>query len=204
VRTDLSAARHRATRLLAALALALALVPALVLGGATTARAHTSLTATDPAEGSTLTEAPPSVQLTFSASVLGGELTVTGPDGAAAPVPATVAGPVVSAPVALTAPGTYTVAWSVVANDGHPLQGSFAFTFAPPAAPTSAAPSSAAPSSAAPPSAAPSSAATDEAAAESPADDGGLTALWAVGIPALVVLGAGAVAVALRRARRRS
>jgi LPXTG-motif cell wall-anchored protein len=33
-------------------------------------------------------------------------------------------------PIALTAAGTYRVAYRIVSNDGHPIEGSYSFTFA--------------------------------------------------------------------------
>src|SRR5690606_4282970 len=39
----------------------------------------------------------------------------------------------VSVPVALGAPGEYTVDWRIVSADGHPTSGAFAFTYDPPA-----------------------------------------------------------------------
>ena len=43
----------------------------------------------------------------------------------------TVDGPTAAMPVALGAPGNYTVAYRIVSGDGHPLEGSWVFSYAP-------------------------------------------------------------------------
>ncbi len=117
---------------LARLLLVVLTAAGLLLTAAPPASAHTELRATDPAAGSTLDAAPPAVTLTFSGSLLGGDVTVTGPDGdSAAAGPVTVDGAVVRVPVALPSAGRYDVDWSATAGDGHRLQGSFAFEFRP-------------------------------------------------------------------------
>ena len=99
------------------------------------ARLHTYLKKSEPAANDTLAAAPHSVRLWFSERV---EIPVTTvkitdasgsalslgalarPDtGEAAPIVAAIAGSVRA--------GTYTVAWSTAAKDGHPAQGKFAF-----------------------------------------------------------------------------
>ncbi len=132
-------ARPALARLAAVALLALGLLVA-VPG---TAAAHTALRSTDPADGATVATPLPAVTLTFSARVLGGEVTVTGPDGTPAGAGEVVHdGAVLTAPVALTAGGRHTVTWSAVADDGHALDGTFSFEHAPSAAlPTTGAPS---------------------------------------------------------------
>lgn len=101
--------------------------------GSGSAAAHTAMTASDPAEGSTLLAAPVSITLTFneeinptfasavlndaggrnwltnSPQVQGSQLRVTlGPD--------------------LLPNGEYTVGYRVLSADGHPVSGSFSFT----------------------------------------------------------------------------
>ena len=64
-----------------------ALMISVVLGTATAAHAHTGLSSSNPADGSTLTSPVPAVDLTFTGQVLLREVTVTGPAGtSAAPV----------------------------------------------------------------------------------------------------------------------
>ncbi|MGY1668956.1 copper resistance CopC family protein [Geodermatophilus sp. SYSU D00696] len=194
-------------RLLATAVLALGLVMA-VPG---TASAHTALRATEPAADSTVTSTPQAVTLTFSASVLGGEVAVTGPTGT--PVgagPVVHDGAVLTAPVTLVAAGRHTVTWSAVADDGHTLDGTFAFEYAPATPPPATAPTTSAPTSSAPttdptstaasPTAdgTPSSAETDTASAAS--DDGGLPG-WVLPAAAVALLAAGAATV-LRLRRR--
>ena len=113
----------------AAAALALAVAPAAVL-------AHTELTASDPADGSVLTEVPTEVVLTFSGEVAeDGSFTVTDADGAAVgegSVDLDVAERnVLRGDVTISEPGTYTVAYSVAARDGHPTEGQLTFTYDP-------------------------------------------------------------------------
>jgi hypothetical protein len=124
----------------------------LVLAVPGTAAAHTALRSTDPAADGTVTAPLAAVTLVFSARVLGGEVTVTGPDGTPAGTGEVVHdGAVLTAPVTLTAAGRHTVTWSAVADDGHVLDGSFAFEHAPAAAlPTTGAPSPGTPATAAP------------------------------------------------------
>lgn len=134
--------RRPAPRRVRPLAAALAAVAALLaaLLPALPALAHDELAASSPASGSTVTSVPRAVTLTFDEPVLdyadSTVLVVTGPDGAKRHFETTCAridGKVVSAPVALGTSGRYTVAWRVVADDGHPVAGTFAFTLQRPA-----------------------------------------------------------------------
>jgi copper resistance protein C len=168
-------------------ALLAVVVLAALLGTATAASAHTELSASTPAEGSTVAEPLPAVDLTFTGPVLLRQVTVHGPDGAdAAAGAASVAGAVVTQPVGLTAAGVYTVDYSVTSSDGHEVAGSVTFTYAPPAT-SSAPPSSAEPSSAAP-SASGEAVEPSEAAAQSEAEDSGGLPAWllVLGVAALV------------------
>ncbi|WP_062299292.1 copper resistance CopC/CopD family protein [Demequina maris] len=112
-----------------ALVLALALVFALVNGGS--AWAHTDLDHSDPADGTTVEQAVEEVVLTFTLPVtpLGDAVEITGPDG---PVEAAVEQAddgivIVATPAEPLTDGGYTVAWTVAAEDGHPLDGEFGF-----------------------------------------------------------------------------
>lgn len=103
------------------------------LGGATAASAHDSLVSSSPAGGesvSTLSE----VTLDFSANLLGADggnlVIVVGPDGRHYESGcADLAGPTLSTPVALGAPGDYQVEWRAVSSDGHPVSGVVPFTY---------------------------------------------------------------------------
>ena len=182
----------------------LALMMSVVLGTATAAQAHVGLRSSNPSEGSTVTGPLPAVDLTFTGRVLPREVTVTGPAGAsAATAAATASGVVITQPVALTDAGTYTVAYAITSSDGHPVEGSLTFTYAPPAplAPSSEAPASTSPPSVAPASLAPaepSEAATTSAAQSSTGVPG-----WALAAGAVIVLVAAAVLLTVRRRRVR-
>ena len=94
------------------------------LGGTATAWAHTEITSSQPADGATLRKAPAAVVLTFSEAPLDTGLAVvaTGPQGGR--FDATVAGGEVVAPWPRDLPaGGYRVAYRVVADDGHPIEG---------------------------------------------------------------------------------
>lgn len=140
------------------------------VGLAGRALAHTTLIGSDPADGAVLTAAPTTVTLTFDDPLADFEpvLTVTGPDGvtyqSGSP---TVDGTRLSNAVnALPVAGTYTVAYRVVSDDGHPVEGTLSFTLAAqaiapaPAPATSTGTSPAAGSSTAAGATTPSSAAT--------------------------------------------
>jgi methionine-rich copper-binding protein CopC len=108
---------------------ALLLSPLLV---ATPAWAHNALAGSTPAAGSTLTTMPTSVTLNFEEPPLssGMAVVVTAPDKSlVSPASPVLTGSDVVTPLApLTASGTYSVAWRVVADDGHPVTGTFTFT----------------------------------------------------------------------------
>lgn len=120
-----------------------AVVAVLVLlatvGFALPAAAHASLIGSDPADGATLATAPARVTLTFDDTLedLGAVVTVTGPDGAEYQAgDAVVDGVTLSTAVQpLPAAGTYSVAYRVVSDDGHPVEGQLRFALA--AAPAS-------------------------------------------------------------------
>lgn len=93
--------------------------------------AHTHLTETNPADGATVTEAPSELFLQFDGQVGEGSFVeLTNSAGEEVTVPniaigdknmtATLAEPLTN--------DNYTVAWSIISADGHPLQGSYTFT----------------------------------------------------------------------------
>ncbi|MDQ1168716.1 hypothetical protein QE392_000520 [Microbacterium proteolyticum] len=73
------------------------------------------------------------VRLDFSANLLGADggniVIVVGPDGRHYESGcAELAGPTLTLPVALGAPGDYSVEWRAVSSDGHPVSGVIPFT----------------------------------------------------------------------------
>ncbi|MCT2087178.1 copper resistance protein CopC [Microbacterium enclense] len=104
-------------------------------GGAQAASAHDSLVSATPAADATVSTAS-DVELTFSANLLGAdggnEVIVVGPDARHYETDCTaLAGPVLTTPVELGAAGEYQVTWRAVSSDGHPVSGTYAFTYAP-------------------------------------------------------------------------
>ncbi len=103
------------------------------MGSAQLASAHADLVSTSPVDGAALTEAPESLVLSFNSLVLDGMAEVAISDSAGELVAGVVAETVetevlVSWPVDL--PGdTYNVAYRIVSEDGHPVTGSFAFSY---------------------------------------------------------------------------
>jgi len=193
------------------------------------AAAHDVLLSSDPADGSTVQTAPPSVTLTFDQPVQDFEpvVTVTGPDGqsyqsGSPTVDSTV---VTNAVGSLTAAGQYVIAYRIVSADGHPVVGEvkFQFTGAPaPAAPSetaasgqissvATAPATPAASTSAPASPAPTTAApttgpttvpvTTAAVAPTGSSSGLSGWIWAALALAAVLIIA-AVVVVLRRPRQ--
>ena len=113
----------------ALLAGALALLPAVAL-------AHTELASADPADGSTLSDAPDEVVLTFEGEVgEGSTFVVLDPSGAevgSGGLDLEVADRnVLRGQVEVAAAGEYTVSWSVVGEDEHPVEGEVTFTYEP-------------------------------------------------------------------------
>ncbi|HET9631498.1 MAG TPA: copper resistance CopC family protein [Terrabacter sp.] len=96
----------------------------------TTALAHDVLEQTDPADGTSITQLPKEVTLTFSEAPLsiGSQVVVTGPSGPVSSGPPTTDGRTVTQALLLTAPaGDYTVSYRVTSDDGHPVTGTFSF-----------------------------------------------------------------------------
>ena len=113
----------------------LVLAGSLLLAGVTAlpAGAHADLISTDPADGSSLTAPPAAVTLTFSEALVPETVNVAlsndmGPMQGI--VPATSGATVTIPWPAEVGDGDYTVAYRVVSEDGHPIEGSFAFTVA--------------------------------------------------------------------------
>ncbi|WFE42688.1 copper resistance CopC family protein [Micromonospora sp. WMMD998] len=204
------------TRIVATLAVVLT---ALLLAPAAPAAAHNSLQAATPAQDARLTTAPTTVTLRFAQRLNPEFTTIVLSDADRRKVPTgapTVDG--TAGRVTIDGPlpnGAYTVAYRVVSADGHPVQGSYRFTVADPAA--SATPAVPAASGASGASGAPgpngepggsggepgeSGARAGAGAAGSPesAGDGPPVALLAGGVIVALAL-AGAVVLLLRRRR---
>jgi hypothetical protein len=105
----------------------------LLVGAAGSASAHSALIGTIPADGETLATAPAAITLQFNEEPLDGMVDVAITDAAGAMV-ATSTAAVEGVEVAIPWPGTigagdYTVAYRVVSADGHPITGTFTFTY---------------------------------------------------------------------------
>lgn len=119
----------------------LALLPAAALG-------HTELASSDPADGSTVSDAPDEVVLTFAGEVdEAASFTVFGPEGdevGSGGLDLEVADRnVLRGQLEVAAGGVYVIAWSVTGDDGHEVEGEVTFTYDPeplPAAPDTALP----------------------------------------------------------------
>ncbi|RKO21790.1 copper resistance protein CopC [Pseudarthrobacter phenanthrenivorans] len=178
--------------------------------GAAPAQAHDALASTSPTDGQTITTNPGKVSITLTnppnTGIPGSNvLTVTAPDGhVISSGEVTVEGATLSTAAEIDHDGKHTVQWRAVSADGHPIEGTFSFTYTPEAA-ASAAPSAATPSAtataatsaaAAPaPSAAATEAATDPAAQTEPANPAG----WVIGAVVLLAALAGLIYFLRRR-----
>jgi copper resistance protein C len=103
-----------------------------VWASASPASAHNTLTSTSPAHQETVQVAPQAVVLTFDqpAILMGTEVVVTGPSGQVQQGQPRLADNTITEDLQPGAPaGTYTVAWRVTSADGHPVSGTFTFTF---------------------------------------------------------------------------
>lgn len=114
----------RLTRLVAVL---LALLVPLLAGPA--AFAHAQRVGSVPAEDAVLPAEPAAVVLTFNEPVAVLALAVVTPDGRLVPVPGHAAGTAIElTPPAGMAPGTRTVSYRVMSEDGHPVAGTLAYS----------------------------------------------------------------------------
>lgn len=186
-----------------ALLLAAAAGGALAIGLAAPASAHAALTGTDPEDGAVLAEAPAAVSATFSEALDGPSTVIAVTDGTGATVEVPdpdFDGDTFTQPMLYTAPGTYTVAFRVISEDGHRVDGALSFTvesipedlYAPGSAPTGEASSDAATSAAPSTEEASGPAATDAAEEE---DSNAGAALAAILLGLLVVVGGGVILV---------
>jgi hypothetical protein len=101
------------------------------------AQAHNVLLGSNPAKGSHLTTAPTEVRLTFDQPVRAefAKIALTDTNGTHYESgTVTVEKNDVIAPLnPLTTPGTYTIGYQILSNDGHPVTGKIAFTYTAPA-----------------------------------------------------------------------
>jgi methionine-rich copper-binding protein CopC len=155
-----------------------------MLGAAGPAFAHSVLLGSNPADGATVDAGPRQVSLTFNEDMPPGfdVVFVTGPDGKEwQNGQVTTSGPVVSVPVAPLGPaGRYEVGYRVVSADGHPVSGRTSFTL------------SKAGSGTAPPQ---TTAPDPDARTAAEAGSSGAPAIWPWILGAVVLIGAGVVAV---------
>jgi methionine-rich copper-binding protein CopC len=172
-----------------------AMVPLLgaVLGAlivaAAPASAHAVLESTTPASGSSLRTPPSGITLTFDEAVRApAYIVVTGPGGVRVDDgKARVRGAIVTTGLRRTTPaGRYTVAFRVGSDDGHPVEGEFAYSV------IAAATSQATEPAQSPPSPSAAAPARTSAAAAVGGNDGGHL-LHVLGGFAVVLAGAGAL-----------
>ena len=162
------------------------LVAGLLLAGAGPVAAHESLVSAEPADGASVATGPPQVRLTFDQPLQSefAAVTVTGPGGTKWEAGAAVAsGNSVTVAVRPLGPaGDYVVGYRVLSADGHPVAGTLRFRLTTAGNGTPAEP---------------------EPAASGTAGDGG-TPLWPWVVAAVLLLGAGVLAVVrLNRPDRR-
>ena len=154
--------------------LAILTVFVVTLLGISTAHAHADLTSSNPEDGSSLSEAPNVIELTFNEQVLPDTVEIAVTTESAGLIPNldfSTDGSTVSLPWDQALPGdTYQVAYRVVSNDGHPITGAISFSYATPPVPDAS-------SSEPEPSATPEVIAveTEEVAAE---DTPGISPIW--------------------------
>ncbi|MFF9562947.1 copper resistance protein CopC [Leifsonia sp. NPDC014704] len=195
-------ARMQPTVVSALAAVALACLLAVVPAAA--ASAHDYLVQSTPSAGSTQSTPLKSASLTFNDRVLdlsgdGSSSLVQVTDAANRHYETgcpTITDRMVTAPVALGAPGAYTVTWQIVSADGHTVSGTIPFTYQPPAGTAEA------PGSDGPPACAAGAAKADGqstgAATSSPAPAAAANGASGSGSIALVIaIGVGIVVLAL-------
>ncbi|WP_404286614.1 copper resistance protein CopC [Glutamicibacter arilaitensis] len=128
---DIHASHTHLARLSAAILVALLAV----FGSVSAASAHDQLISSDPASGSTVTEAPEKIILEFSGKLqqLAGAQTsvvaLSTEDGTKIASEATTKGTDVTVvPETKLSSGTYKLAYRVASSDGHPIEDSISFT----------------------------------------------------------------------------
>ncbi|WP_104141358.1 copper resistance CopC family protein [Arthrobacter sp. ZGTC131] len=198
-------------RATAAGTLAAALTFAAFLGAAP-AQAHDALASTSPTDGQSITTNPGKVSITLNnppnTQLKGSNIIkVTAPDGhVVSSGEPSVDGATLTTKAEIDHPGKHTVAWRAVSADGHPIEGTFTFTYA---GTEDHASSAAATTSPATPSAAASAASTPETAATSPVTQAAEPAVqtetnntgWLIGAGVVILAIAALVYVLTRRGK---
>lgn len=175
----------------------------LALAVASPASAHAGLTASDPAEGATVSADLQRVTLTFTEAPLAGldaGLRIEVRDAAGADRSTgdvVVDGATMSKAVRLTT-GPHTLLWRYVSPDGHPIDGQVAFTVTAATAPTASASASGAPGAATPTGSTPATPSATAVAA--PSTTAGPFP-WVIGVVVVLVLGGLVTALVVRRRR---
>ncbi|WP_203997807.1 copper resistance CopC family protein [Virgisporangium aurantiacum] len=172
---------------------------AVVLLPAAPASAHAKLTGSNPQAGQMVTADLPVVTLSFSGPVKAelSTIVIAGPDGVnMTNGPATVADVTLTQPVKALPPGQIKVTWRTVSADGHPIEGTFDFTNANPAASRPSPSASETSAAAAPATTRPADVATSSSASSS--DEGVSPFVWLL-VAALVLAAASGGAVWYRR-----
>lgn len=126
--------RPHAARIAGAVLGLAALIAAMVFT-ATPASAHARLEVTSPKDGSSLTATPPEVMLRFNESIQKdlSQVTVTSGSTDATDGKLQVDGNSVYQPLKTSLkPGSYKIVYKVVSSDGHPVSGTFTFSYDPP------------------------------------------------------------------------
>lgn len=164
--------------------------------GSVPAYAHDSVSSTSPSDGATVTANPGKVSITLTQAPdtkLPGSniIKVTAPDGHVVSTGnITADGSTLSIGADIDHPGKHTVDWRAVSADGHPIEGTFSFTYAGNGATTPAA----APAVTTAPAAAPTTpgATTEPAAAPASQTSSDNTGLL-IGAGAVIVILAGVI-----------
>lgn len=167
------------------------------------AGAHAALSQSNPADGASLAEQPATVSLTFNEDIQPhfAAPVVSSGDARTYSGAVTVEGNTVSTPLAtLPAAGAYTVAFRAVSADGHPITGSYTFTFAPPATSTTTQ-SAAAPGPATAQTSVTAAPREEEVHLIEGADN---RLFWVVGILVIAILASGGVLFWLARSHNNS
>lgn len=125
----------RAFRIASLIAIAAILAAVLVANSTQPARGHDYLVSASPAADATVESPLTSVSLTLSEAPLEGldtssYISVVAADGRTASAEEVIVEEsTLSVPVAFGNPGIYTVTWQSVSSDGHPISGSYSFTW---------------------------------------------------------------------------
>lgn len=192
----------RRARIAGALTTALAFTAFL---SAVPAQAHDSLASTSPADGQTLTTNPGKVTITLTkpptTGIAGANIVkVTAPDGhVVSSGDITADGATLSTDADIDHPGKHTVDWRAVSADGHPIEGTLSFTYAP-GSTGNPAPSAAAPATGTPEQAGPGPAAQPAQPTAQP-DTGSMTG-WLVAAGLIIVGLAGALVYVMTRRKK--